>query len=133
MADRAGGADRVSDALEPLRLALLGVHRALIDDAREEHERVHGAVGRPEFLRLLLEDLRYAWLRPLSELVIQIDQAQADEANAGRVDELLDAARALLVPPSPDTAFGRRYADALQRRPEVVLAHSGLVQALRGG
>ena len=123
----------MSDALEPVRVALLGVHRALIDDAREEHERVHGAVSGPEFLRLLLEDLRYAWLRPLSELVIQIDEAQADEAGEERVDDLRDAARALLVPPSPDTAFGRRYADALQRRPEVVLAHAGLVQALRGG
>ena len=122
----------MSDSLEPVRLALLAVHRTLIDDAREEHERVHGAVGRPEFLRLLLEDLRYAWLRPLSELVIQIDEAQADEANGGRIDELVDAARALLVPPSPDTAFGRRYADVLQRRPEVVLAHAGLVQVLRG-
>ena len=123
----------MSGTLEAVRVALLGVHRALIDDAREEHERRHGAVTGPEFLGLLLQDLRYAWLRPLSELVIQIDEAQADEADEGRVDELLDAARALLVPPSPETAFGRRYADALQRRPEVVLAHAGLVQALRGG
>jgi hypothetical protein len=120
----------MSDALEPVRVALLGVHRALIDDAREEHERRHGAVSGPEFLRLLLEDLRYAWLRPLSELVIQIDEAQADAAEEERVDALLDAARALLVPPSPDTAFGRRYAAALQRRPEVVVAHGRVVQAL---
>ena len=123
----------MSDTLEPVRLALLAVHRTLIDDAREEHERVHGAVSGPEFLRLLLEDLRYAWLSPLSQLVLQIDEAQADPKGEAREDELLDAARALLVPPSRETAFGRRYADALQRRPEVVLAHAALVQALRDG
>jgi hypothetical protein len=123
----------MSDSLEPVRLALLAVHRTLIDDAREEHERVHGAVSGPEFLRLLLEDLRYAWLRPVSELVLQIDEAQADPEGEAREDELLDAVRALLVPPSRETAFGRRYADALQRRPEVVLAHAALVQALRDG
>jgi hypothetical protein len=132
MADRAGGADRMSDALEPVRVALLAVHRALVDDAREEYEREHGAISGPEFLRLLLEDLRYAWLRPLSELVIQIDEAQTEPADEGRAEELLDAARTLLVPPSPGTAFGRRYADALQRRPEVVVAHGAVVQALRG-
>jgi hypothetical protein len=123
----------MSDTLEPVRLALLAVHRTLIDDAREEHERVHGAVSGPEFLRLLLEDLRYAWLSPLSELVLQIDEAQADPEGEAREDELLDAVRALLVPPSRETAFGRRYADALQRRPEVVLAHAALVHALRDG
>jgi len=90
-------------------------------------------VSGPEFLRLLLEDLRYAWLSPLSELVLQIDEAQADPKGEAREDELLDAARALLVPPSRETAFGSRYADGLQRRPEVVLAHAALVQALRDG
>ena len=36
----------MSGTLEAVRVALLGVHRALIDDAREEHERAHGAVKR---------------------------------------------------------------------------------------
>jgi hypothetical protein len=128
----------VSDRVEETRRALLRVHRAIVDAERADHERRHGAVGGPEFLRLLLNDLRYAWLRPLSELVIQFDEAQEESAKEGEVvgdeqsEALLDATRELLLPPKPDAAFGRRYADLLQREPDVVLAHAGLVQTLRG-
>jgi hypothetical protein len=126
----------VSDRVEETRRALLRVHRAIVDAERADHERRHGAVGGPEFLRLLLNDLRYAWLRPLSELVIQFDEAQEEAAEDGAAlggepaESLLDATRELLLPPKPDAAFGRRYADLLQREPDVVLAHAGLVQTL---
>ena len=127
----------MSDRVEELRRALLLVHRAILDAERADHERRHGAVGGPEFLRLLLNDLRYDWLRPLSELVIQFDETQAEAAKEGepipdeRVEVLVDAARELLLPPKPGVAFGRRYADLLQREPDVVMAHAGLVQTLR--
>jgi hypothetical protein len=129
----------VSERVEELRRALLLVHRAILDAERADHERRHGAVGGPEFLRLLLNDLRYDWLRPLSELVIQFDETQAEAAKEGepipdeRVDVLVDVARELLLPPKPGVAFGRRYADLLQREPDVVMAHAGLVQTLRDG
>jgi hypothetical protein len=126
----------VSDRVEETRRALLRVHRAIVDAERADHERRHGAVGGPEFLRLLLNDLRYAWLRPLSELVIQFDEAQEESAKEGedvgdeQSEALLDATRELLLPPKPDTAFGRRYADLLQREPELVMAHGRLAGAL---
>jgi hypothetical protein len=129
----------VSERVEELRRALLLVHRAILDAERADHERRHGAIGGPEFLRLLLNDLRYDWLRPLSELVIQFDETQDEAAKEGepipdeRVEVLVDAARELLLPPKPGVAFGRRYADLLQREPDVVMAHAGLVQTLRDG
>jgi len=129
----------VSERVEELRRALLLVHRAILDAERADYERRHGAVGGPEFLRLLLNDLRYDWLRPLSELVIQFDETQDEAAKEGelipdeRVDALVDAARELLLPPKPGVAFGRQYADLLQREPGVVMAHAGLVQTLRDG
>lgn len=129
----------MSERVEELRRALLLVHRAILDAERADHERRHGAVGGPEFLRLLLNDLRYDWLRPLSELVIQFDETQDEAAKEGepipdeRVEVLVDAARELLLPPKPGVAFGRRYADLLQREPDVVMAHAGLVQTLRDG
>ena len=127
----------MSDRVEDQRRALLRVHRAIVDAERADYERRHGAVGGPEFLQLLLNDLRYDWLRPLSELVIQFDEAQADADKEGtpvrdeQADALADAARGLLLPPKPDSAFGRRYADLLQREPDVVMAHAGLVGLLR--
>ena len=129
----------MSERVEELRRALLFVHRAILDAERADYERRHGAVAGPEFLRLLLNDLRYDWLRPLSELVIQFDETQDEAAKEGepipdeRVDALVDAARELLLPPKPAVAFGRRYADLLQREPDVVMAHAGLVQTLSDG
>jgi hypothetical protein len=129
----------MNDRVEDVRRALLRVHRAIVDAERAEYERGHGAVGGPEFLRLLLNDLRYDWLRPLSELVIQFDETQDEAAKEGepitdeRVEALLEATRELVLPPKPDVAFGRRYADLLQRDPNVVMAHAGLVQTLREG
>jgi hypothetical protein len=36
----------------------------------------------------------------------------------------------LLLPPKGDTPFGRRYLSLMQREPELVMAHSGLVKQL---
>jgi hypothetical protein len=43
---------------------------------------------------------------------------------------LIDRARALVAPPSAETPFGRRYLGMLQRHPDVVMAHSSLLQTL---
>ena len=126
----------MTDALEDVRRALLRVHRALVDAERAEHERRHGAVTGAEFLHALMDDLRYAWLRPLSELVIAFDETEEEAAKAGEpvrddaARTLVDAVRRLVAPPDSQTAFGRRYADLLQREPELVLAHGALVQQL---
>ncbi len=87
-----------------------------------------------DLLQATIGDLRFAWLRPLSELATEIDALLGDAERRDDADareRLLERARALIAPPDPATAFGARYMDALQREPGVGIAHGRLASLLR--
>src|SRR6185295_17132587 len=64
--------------LDDVRRGLLRVHKALLDDAQIRYEREQGRVeGSGALLRLVLNDPWFAWLLPLSGLVVQIDELLA--------------------------------------------------------
>lgn len=111
-----------------LRRALLELHRELLQAQRVEAERFGGRMSASETLQAATEDLRFAWLRTLSELIADLDAGPADEPEW--TDEAIERVRQLLAPPDPDSAFGRQYLRALQDHPEVVMAHSAVVAAL---
>jgi hypothetical protein len=113
-----------------LRSALLELHKELLQAQRVKAERFGGRMSASETLQAATEDLRFAWLRTLSELIADLDSAPADEPEW--VDATVARIRELLAPPDPDSAFGKQYLRALQDHPEVVMAHSGVVAALGG-
>ncbi len=105
---------------------LLDVHKAVLDHERQRYERSRGPVGSPlEFLQLVLRDPWFAWLRPISELTVQIDEFTASREPADpRVGEaLLAQARALLIPSEAGDVFAREYHRAIQESPEVAMRH----------
>ena len=112
-----------------VRLALLELHRRLLETQRIQAERFGGRMTATELLQAAADDLRFSWLKQLSELIAQLDQARADEDGTA-VEAAVAQARALLAPPDPDTPFGARYLRALQDEPEVVLAHRDVTAAL---
>ena len=112
-----------------VRLALLELHRLLLETQRVQAERFGGRMTATELLQAAADDLRFSWLKQLSELIAELDQARADDDDAG-VEAAVARARALLVPPDPDTPFGARYLRTLQDQPEVVLAHRDVTAAL---
>jgi hypothetical protein len=62
------------ESIEAVRQEALVIHKRLIDDARLRYEAAHGAVVRPgEMLRLVAFDPEFAWLRPLTHLILDID------------------------------------------------------------
>jgi hypothetical protein len=111
------------------RMTLLELHRHLLQAQRVQAERFGGRMSASELLQAANEDLRFVWLKELSELIAALDQAVADE-DAAATEALLAKARALLAPPDPETAFGARYLRALQDHPEVVFAHRDATAAL---
>lgn len=120
--------------LDNLSQALLHLHKALLDGERLSYERVHGRIAsNGEFLQLVLGDSWFAWLRPLSQLMARLDQLAEgkDIASDAEITNLLNSARSLLTPSETGEGFGRHYYDALQRVPEVGLAHAQ-VKALIG-
>jgi hypothetical protein len=123
-----------SQTLRQLRDGLLVVHRELLQLQRIDTERLHGRMSAGEVLQASIDDLRFDWLRPLSELATEIDAVLADEDRRDdlEVEEaLVDRARSLIGPPDPQTPFGHRYLQALQREPGVGVAHGRVVGMLR--
>lgn len=125
------------ERLAAVRPLLLDLHRELLAAARADLERFGGRLTATEFLQIATDGLRLAWLSPLSELIVEIDEALeaegADPAEAPTAHDaqaLIDRARALVAPPSSETPFGRRYVVMLQQSPAVVMAHSALLQRL---
>ena len=116
--------------LRDIREALLRLHRTLLDWERRGHERVHGRLSATELLQVLLHDPEFAWLRPLSESIVRIDEMLADE---GTIDEeaILVQVRALASPDVEGTPYAQRYLQAIQQSPDAVLAHRDLLALLR--
>ncbi len=120
--------------LHQLSKALLRLHKALLDAERVTYERTHGPIAsNGEYLQLVLGHPAFAWLRHLSRLMAELDDfAESDDTtSADKIADLTTSLRMLLTPVEGDEAFGGRYHEALQRDPEVVLAH-GAVRNLLG-
>lgn len=111
------------------RRALLELHRQLLQAQRVQTERFGGRMTSSELLQAAADDLRFSWLKDLSELIAELDQARADD-DAAATEAAVARARKLLAPPDPGTPFGARYLRALQDHPEVVMAHRDVTNAL---
>ncbi|MFE1744771.1 hypothetical protein [Coleofasciculus sp. H7-2] len=118
--------------LRDLRNKLLHLHRMLLDTERITYEQVRGRVSNTELLQLVIEHEQFAWLHRLSELVVQIDEMlQADEPlSLDDIQNLITHARTLLTPSELGNGFARKYYNAFQREPGVVLAHAAVSELL---
>lgn len=113
--------------LDSLSRSLRRLHKALLDDERQSYERVHGRIAsNGAFLQLVLGDPWFAWLRPLSQLMVRLDEFEEkwEPAISEDITAMLTSARTLLTPSEEGEGFGRNYYDALQRSPDVGLAHA---------
>ena len=118
---------RANSPLAEMSRLLLRLHKALLDDERLAYERVHGRIAsNGAFLQLVLGDPWFAWLRPLSQLMVRVDELDESREPAAPDDiaTLVASARTLLTPSEEGEGFGRHYYDALQRSPDVGLAHA---------
>jgi len=122
--------------LTDLRRALLHLHKTLLEWERAAFERVHGRVSGHELLRAILNDPQFAWLRPVSELIVRIDETlesdlPAEPVRAPDVAAIIAQARTLVVPDESGTPYAQRYHAALQEHPDAVFAHRGVTAVLK--
>ena len=123
----------VRQPLQELRDALLELHKALIDSERVVYETKVGPIKSPHhFFQLVSSDPWFAWLRPVSQLIVAMDEAlDADEPlTSDSVDMLMNESVFLLLPAERGGEFGERYMTALQRDPHVVLAHAKVAKRI---
>jgi catechol 2,3-dioxygenase len=120
--------------LRELRGALLQLHKVLLDDARASYEMDRGRVAsNATLLQLVINDPWFAWLHALSELVVRIDETVDTDSPATDADAstLIDQVEKLLTASETGETFQRRYYDALQRQPAVVMAHADVRRAIK--
>ncbi len=120
--------------LGPVREAMLNLHRNLLDAERLAYERLHGRVpGSADALQLAIHDPWFAWLRPLTALLVAMDEAMLEdspEADA-RVPSLLEAARVMVRADEEGSDFQQRLFEFVQRSPDVAIAEVSAARLLR--
>jgi hypothetical protein len=138
MSSNASSGDAAKQRLTDLRNGLLGLHKTLLDSERAIYERdIARIASSGELLKLVLYDPWFAWLHELSEFVVLIDET-LDAMDAIRDGEnppidserLIEQAWELLAPNETGFGFAKRYFEALQRDPDVVLAHGRMRKVL---
>src|SRR6185295_19508591 len=88
------------DKLRSVRHVLLRLHKALLDSERQVYERDHGRINNSyEFLNLAMHDPFFAWLRLLSEIIVQMDELldPREPAAESTAFALIEEARLLLT------------------------------------
>lgn len=131
--------DVTKQRLTELRNGLLSLHKTLLDSERGTYERdVARIASSGELLKLVLYDPWFAWLHELSEFVVLIDETvdaiekseEIPDPPGIDAERLIAQAGELLAPNETGTGFAKRYFEALQRDPDVVLAHARMRKVL---
>ena len=126
--------DGIRRRLTDLRDELLRLHKTLLDSESASYDRDIARIrSRGQLLELVLHDPWFAWLHELSGLVVLIDEALASkevQVTATDAERFLGQARGLVAPVEGGGEFRRHYLDAMQRDPNVVLAHAQAMKVL---
>jgi hypothetical protein len=119
--------------LRELRQALLRLHKTLLDWERAGYERIHGRQSSHDLLKALLNDPQFAWLRPISQLIVRIDEILDEKTLPMRndVEAIVAQVRTLTSPNETGNTYERRYDMALQEHPDAVFAHRDLLAVFK--
>lgn len=125
--------EKTRERLKDVRQVLLSLHKTLLDFERQTYEREHGKITNSyEFLNLAMQNPWFAWLRHLSELIVEMDELLDSRELPGESTAvaLIEQSRILLTPTESGNEFQRKYFASVQQSPEVVLAHSEFARLL---
>jgi hypothetical protein len=125
--------EKTRSQLVNARQVLLRLHKTLLEFEREAYERGQGRISNSyAFLQLVMSDPWFAWLRQLSELIVEMDEllAAREPASETTALALMEQSRVLLTPTESGSEFQRKYFTAMQQSPEVVVAHAEFAKVL---
>ena len=129
------GTNSLRAPLVSLRNGLLRLHKVILDSERASYEHeIERIRSSGHFLELVLHDPWFAWLHELSELIVLIDETLDERTPLSAPDtgRLKQKARDLLVPDENGKGFALRYFEAMQRDPDVVVAHGEMMKVFAG-
>jgi hypothetical protein len=122
---------------DTLRRILRDLHRALVERASRDYVWAHQRLWQPdpgELLQMLTKDPEFAWLRGLSELMVEIDVARDDDETRDQfAGGVRTAVERFISPPAEGAVadgFAQRYWPYVQQDPNIAMAHGALKQAI---
>src|SRR5436309_12087247 len=115
---------KLRDALREISRALIPLHKRLIDAAKNDYAFAYEAKTTPgQLLNLLQSDPFFAWLKPLTTIIVDIDEM-------ARTD--FEAAQALAVGERLERLFAQQqYVEMLQREVDIAIGHAALRSTLQ--
>jgi hypothetical protein len=125
--------DPARQRLTDLRNGLLHLHKILLDSETAVYDHDIARIkSKGQLLELVLHDPWFAWLHELSELVVLIDELldAKEPATPADAKRLIAHARGLVAPAGEGGVFRKHYLEALQRDPDVVMAHAQAMKVL---
>jgi hypothetical protein len=125
----------IRQRLTELREAMLPLHKALLEFERVGYEATFGKIQTPfQFLKLVMNDPWFTWLAPMTQLITVMDEmldAKKEPLTVAAVDAVVERVKTLLVATEGGEGFSRHYDEALQRDPDVILAHAAVAKLIR--
>ena len=106
----------------------------MLDWERAAYERIHGRTSPGNLLTALMNDPQFAWLRPLSELIVRIDESLEIDALEGPevdVDGIVSLASSIIAADETGDAAAQRHHRAMQEYPDAVFAHRAVTNVLK--
>ena len=108
-----------------LHTRLLDLHRQLLAVVKTEYERGSGSVAHPgELLQLVIGHPAFAWLRPLSKLLVDLDDKDVVPDAA--------AARAATEALFREGLFHDSYLPLVQSDPALSVEHGEVMRIVKG-
>ncbi|MGB3136075.1 MAG: hypothetical protein WBG38_16485 [Nodosilinea sp.] len=108
--------------LRDFRPLLLKAHKLLMDAEKDRYEAGHGAIAtKGDYLRLVLGHEQFSWLRPISQLIVQIDEVLMSKQPQPleSASELMGQARHLLYDTEIGHVFQERTQSLARSNPEM--------------
>ncbi len=117
-------------ALRELSRTLIPLHRSLIEAAKSDYAFANAPVESPgQLLQLLQTDSFFDWLRPITSLIVDIDEMTRTDFEDAAAREIATRARRLFGS-EPDESFASRYVPVLQRDVDVAVGHAAVRRIL---
>jgi len=121
------------ERLRDVRDQLLRLHKAIIVAERARYEAAHGPVANEVALfHLVSGDPFFAWLRPMTVLIVGIDERLDGTEPVGDADlsTMGTEVRSVLVSTEQGNEFRRHYQRLLQDEPHIVVDHGRVMRLL---
>lgn len=115
---------RLRDGLREISRSLLPLHRRLIESAKSDYAFGYDAnATSAQLVELLQTDPFFAWLKPLTAVIVDIDEMTRTDFEPADVDAIVTRIEGVLAE--------QRYIDMLQNDVEMASGHAALRGALQ--